>query len=67
MSAKHGPAGSPASRARRARTVWHSDTVVTHLAGDAGSSGPSGLVILGAVLGVLLAWAAFRAISGKKK
>jgi hypothetical protein len=41
--------------------------VSTFLAGDAGSSGPSGLVILGAVLGVLLLWAAFRAISGKKK
>jgi hypothetical protein len=41
--------------------------VPTHLAGDSGSSGSSGLVILGAVLGVLLLWAAFRLISGKKK
>lgn len=41
--------------------------VLTYLATASGSSGTSGFVILGAVLGVLLAWAAFRAISGKRK
>jgi hypothetical protein len=51
--------------------VWHSGDVVSAvviLAGDAQSSDDiPGVVLVGAILGVLLLWAAIRAISGRKK
>ena len=41
---------------------------LTTLAGDAQSADDiPGVVLLGAVLGVLLLWAAIRAVSGRKK